>query len=146
MLQIPVLGWCLRSFAIARFSWSFALTQQAGMSIEPSLVASFKATSNGAFLKASPHVWAAVREGETLHSALEETQLFPIDYLHIIDVAETTGTVPETLERISPELEGQARLGDGHAGLSGGLVDLVPGGHVHRVPDLPRRDVLHRPA
>jgi type IV pilus assembly protein PilC len=109
MLQIPVIGWCLRSFAIARFSWSFALTQQAGMSIEPSLVASFKATSNGAFLKASPHVWAAVREGETLHSALEETQLFPVDYLHIIDVAETTGTVPETLERISPELEGQAR-------------------------------------
>lgn len=109
LLQIPVLGGCLRSLAIARFSWSFALTQQAGMSIEPSLAASFKATSNGAFLKASPHVWAAVREGETLHTALSETRLFPIDYLHIIDVAETTGTVPETLERISPELEGQAR-------------------------------------
>jgi type IV pilus assembly protein PilC len=109
MLQIPVLGWCLRSFAIARFSWAFALTQQAGMSIQPSLASSFNATSNGAFLKVSPHVWAAVREGETLHDALDETRLFPVDYMHIVDVAETSGTVPEALERLSPDLEAQAR-------------------------------------
>jgi len=109
VLHIPVLGWCVRSFAIARFSWAFALTQQAGMPIEPSLASSFKATSNGAFLKAAPYVWAAVREGDTLHDALAETRLFPVDYLHIIDVAETSGTVPEVLERLSPDLEAQAR-------------------------------------
>jgi type IV pilus assembly protein PilC len=109
ILKIPVIGYCMRSFAIARFSWAFALTQQAGMSIQPSLLSSFKATSNGAFLKAAPHVWAAVREGETLHDALAETRLFPVDYLHIIDVAETSGTVPETLERLSPDFEAQAR-------------------------------------
>jgi type IV pilus assembly protein PilC len=109
VLQIPVLGYCMRSFAIARFSWAFALTQQSGMSIEPSLTSSFKATSNGAFLKASPHVWAAVREGEMLHEALAETRLFPTDYLHIVDVAETSGTVPETLDRLSPDFEAQAR-------------------------------------
>jgi type IV pilus assembly protein PilC len=111
LLQIPVVGGCLRSFAIARFSWSFALTQQAGMSIEPSLASSFKATSNGAFLKAAPHVWAGVREGETLYDALSATRLFPVDYLHIVDVAETSGTVPEALERLSPDLEAQARRG-----------------------------------
>jgi type IV pilus assembly protein PilC len=109
LLRIPVIGGCMRSFAIARFSWSFALTQQAGMSIEPSLRSSFKATSNGAFIAAAPYTWAMVREGETLHDALAATQLFPLDYLHIVDVAETSGTVPEALERLSPELEEQAR-------------------------------------
>lgn len=109
VLRIPVLGGCMRSFAIARFSWSFALTQQAGMSIEPSLKQSFKATSNGAFITAAPEVWARVREGETLHEALEATRLFPADYLSIVDVAETSGTVPEALDRLSPELEAQAR-------------------------------------
>ncbi len=59
VLRIPVVGGCLRSFAIARFSWSFALTQQSGMSIEPSLTQSFQATSNGAFISAAPEVWAA---------------------------------------------------------------------------------------
>jgi type IV pilus assembly protein PilC len=109
ILHIPVVGYCVRSFAIARFSWAFALTQQSGMSIEPSLTSSFRATSNGAFLKAAPNVWAAVREGETLHTALAETRLFPVDYLHIVDVAETSGTVPETLDRLSPDFEAQAR-------------------------------------
>jgi type IV pilus assembly protein PilC len=109
VLRIPVLGGCLRSFAIARFSWSFALTQQAGMSIEPSLRQSFKSTSNGAFITAAPEVWAQIREGETLHDALASTRLFPADFLSIIDVAETSGTVPEALDRLSPELEAQAR-------------------------------------
>jgi type IV pilus assembly protein PilC len=111
VLRIPVLGSCLRSFAIARFSWSFALTQQAGMSIEPSLRQSFKSTTNGAFISAASEVWARVQEGETLHDALAATGLFPYDYLSIVDVAETSGTVPEALDRIGPELEAQARRG-----------------------------------
>lgn len=109
ILHIPVIGGCMRTFAIARFSWSFALTQQAGMSIQPSLEQSFKATSNGAFIKVQPEVWARVREGETLHEALEATNLFPTDYLSIVDVAETSGTVPEALDRLSPQLEADAR-------------------------------------
>jgi type IV pilus assembly protein PilC len=40
---------------------------------------------------------------------LASTGLFPVDFLHIIDVSETSGTVPETLERLSPDLESQAR-------------------------------------
>jgi type IV pilus assembly protein PilC len=109
LMRIPALGYCMRSFAIARFSWAFSLTQQTGMAITKSLNASFKATSNGAFLAAAPHAVAAVKAGETLHTALVETQLFPEDYLETIDVAETSGTVPETLKRLSPQFEEQAR-------------------------------------
>ena len=109
LLMIPVIGGCLRSFAMARFSWAFALTQQAGMSIRPSLESSLKATGNGAYMAAIPMVLAMVSEGEELSFALKETRLFPIDYLELVRVGETSGTVPETLERLSPQLEDQAR-------------------------------------
>ena len=109
LLRIPVVGGCLRSFAIARFSWAFALTQQAGMSINPSLESSLKATGNGAFSAATPMVLAMVAEGEDLSFALQETKLFPREYLELVRVGETSGTVPETLERLSPQLEEQAR-------------------------------------
>ncbi len=109
MLRIPVLGGCLRSFAMARFSWAFALTQQAGMPISPSLEASLKATSNGSFAAAAPQVIGMVQAGEDLSLALAETNLFPRDYLELVRVGEATGTVPETLERLSPQLEEQAR-------------------------------------
>jgi type IV pilus assembly protein PilC len=109
LLGVPVVGGCLRSFAIARFSWAFALTQQSGMSIEPSLESSLKATANGAFIASIPQTVAMVCEGEELSTTLNATGLYPQDFLELVRVGETTGTVPEALERISPQLEDRAR-------------------------------------
>lgn len=109
LLRIPVIGGCLQSFALARFSWAFALTQQAGMSINPSLESSLKATGNGAYAASIPVVTAMVTEGEDLSYALMETKLFPREYLELVRVGEASGTVPETLDRLSPQLEDQAR-------------------------------------
>ena len=100
----------MRSFAIARFSWAFALTQQTGMGIGPCLDASFKATGNGAFAGASSRVQEMVLSGEELGTALADSGLFPDEYLQIVQVAETSGSVPETLARLSPQFEDQARL------------------------------------
>lgn len=109
LLQIPVLGGCLRSFAVARFSWAFSLTQQSGMSIKPSLEASLRATSNGAFIKMTPQVWNDVKHGEFLGEALESTRLFPEEFIEMVKVSENSGTVPESLARMSPQFEEDAR-------------------------------------
>lgn len=109
LMKIPVVGGCMKSFAIARFSWVFALTQQTGMPIQHSLDLSFRATGNGAFVGASPQVCNAVLNGDELSTALDESRLFPEEYLSLVQVAETSGTVPETLQRLSPQFEEQAR-------------------------------------
>ena len=109
LMKIPVLGGCMRSFAIARFSWALALTQQTGMPISRSLELSFRATGNGAFVGASSGVCDSVLNGGELSQALDESRLFPEEYLSLVQVAEASGTVPETLERLSPQFEDQAR-------------------------------------
>lgn len=109
LLRVPVLGPCLRAFAVARFSWAFALTQQAGMSIQPSLESSLRATANGAFIATIPHGVAMLGAGEELSYTLAETGLYPLDYLEMVRIGEETGTVPEALERVSPQLEDEAR-------------------------------------
>jgi type IV pilus assembly protein PilC len=109
LMRVPVLGHCLESFAIARFSWAFALTQQTGMPISRSLDLSFRATGNGAFVGAAPLVNELVLNGEELGAALDQARLFPDEYLSIVNVAETSGTVPEALARLSPQFEDQAR-------------------------------------
>lgn len=108
-LRVPVLGTCLRSFAIARFSWAYYLTQQSGMPMVRSLTSSLKATNNGAFQEATPLICAGIREGEDLSVVLEASHLFPEEYLHMVSVGETSGTVPEMLHRLSPQFEEQAR-------------------------------------
>jgi type IV pilus assembly protein PilC len=109
LLKIPVVGHCMRSFAIARFSWAYALTQQAGMDIKPSLEASFKATGNGAFAAATPQVVAMVMAGEDFVDAVSATGLFPRQFIEMVRVGESSGTVPETLQRLSPQFEEDAR-------------------------------------
>jgi len=108
-LAIPVLGKCMRSFAIARFSWAYYLTQQAGMPVFESIDASLRATSNGAFIGASPMMRAQLAAGEELSEVMSSTGLFPAEYVEIVIVGETTGTVPEKLEQMSPRFEEDAR-------------------------------------
>jgi type IV pilus assembly protein PilC len=109
LLGVPVIGGCLRSFAIARFSWAFHLTQEAGMPIEESIHYSFRATANGAYIARAPQVVDDLMAGEPLTVALAQTQLFPQEFVELVHVAETSGTVPETLHRLSPQFEDQAR-------------------------------------
>lgn len=109
LLRIPVMGKCLEAFALARFSWAFALTQESGMRIIPSLKASFRATSNPSYIGVQKQVCSMLQEGEELATSLAETRIFPEEYIQIVSVSEQSGTVPETLKRISPQLEDQAR-------------------------------------
>jgi type IV pilus assembly protein PilC len=109
LMRIPVLGNCMRSFAIARFSWAFYLTQQSGMPINQSLKASLRATTNGAFIAATSSICRMVVQGDDLSTALAATQLFPNDFIQMVRVGENTGTVPEALHRLSPQFEDQAR-------------------------------------
>jgi type II secretory pathway component PulF len=109
LLGVPVVGHCMRSFAIARFSWAFYLTQQSGMSIDKSLQSSLRATNNGAFIGAGDAICRRVNEGDDLATALRASRLFPIDFLSMVEVAEHSGTVPEALHRLSPQFEDNAR-------------------------------------
>ena len=109
LLKVPVIGDCLQAFAVARFSWAFHLTQEAGMPIGESLESSFGATSNGAFIAAAPDVIDDVERGETLTEAFSNTGLFPVEFQELVLVAETAGTVPEALHELSPQFEDQAR-------------------------------------
>lgn len=108
-LGVPVLGPCMRAFAIARFSWAFALTQQAGMRIVPSLEAALKATANYAFIGASKQMVGLVKQGEDLSTALMDSRLFPTEFEQMVQVAEASGTVPEMLDHLSPQFDESAR-------------------------------------
>ncbi len=109
ILGIPVIGHCMRSFAISRFSWCFALTQQSGMSIKPSLECSLKATGNGAFIMAQPLIWEELSAGESITDALTASKLFTTEFLQFVATAEETGTVPEQLDRMSHLFEEDAQ-------------------------------------
>ena len=130
-LRIPVIGGCLRSFALARFSWALALTQQTGMGLDRCVDTSLRATSNGAYIAVSPQVTAMVMAGEEITDALRETRLFPETFLQTVEVADASGTLPESLERLSPHLEEDARRSlTMLVAVAGGLIWVMVAGFI----------------
>ncbi len=131
LMKIPVVGHCMRSFAIARFSWAYHLTQEAGMPVDESIEASMRATNNGAFIGQGPRIIYWIEQGETVTDALRESQLFPSDVIEMIHVGETSGTVPEMLHRLGPQFEDQARRSlETLAGALGWVVWLIVAGFI----------------
>lgn len=107
-LKQPVIGPCMRSLALARFCMALRLTTETGMSITNALKLTLKATSNGAFEKATDIIVGGVRKGSDLTTALKRSGLFPLDFLHIMEVAEESGTLSEVMRRQTEHYDEEA--------------------------------------
>jgi type IV pilus assembly protein PilC len=113
LLKLPAIGPCLRSLALARFSLALSLTTESGMSIRRALKLAFRATGNTAFVARSGAAEASVRAGQDLTSSLSQTHLFPGDFLRIVEVAEESGQLSESLQQQADHYheESSRRLG-----------------------------------
>ncbi|MDA1018107.1 MAG: type II secretion system F family protein [Planctomycetota bacterium] len=109
LMRIPVVGKCMTSFAIARFSWAFALTQQTGMTIDRSLELSLRASGNGVYQNLYEFLRRRIHEGDELGAALAATEKFPPDFVEMVRVGENAGTVPEELMRLQPQFQEDAQ-------------------------------------
>ena len=132
--------------AMARFSWAFALTQQAGMSLNPSLESSLKATGNGSFVAVTPMVTAMITGGEDLSDTLAETKLFPREYLELVRVGEATGTVPGDIATTKPAIGRSSSPQPCRDDCSVRMGDLGNGGDDHHLLHLPNRNDVRRRA
>lgn len=98
LLNLPAIGPCMQALALARFCLALRLTADSGMSIGRALRLSLRATGNAAFAEAAHQAAATVKRGEEVHTALSGSGLFPPEFLHILSVAEESGTIPEVMK------------------------------------------------
>jgi type IV pilus assembly protein PilC len=108
LLRQPAIGPCLRALAMARFCLALKLTSETGLSIGEALNLSLRATSNGAFERGIDVIVGAVRKGMDLTTALQRSRLFPIEFLHIMEVAEESGTLPDVMRRQADHYDEEA--------------------------------------
>ncbi len=97
LLRLPAIGPCLRALALARFCTALRLTTATGMSIVKAVRLSLRATGNRAFAARSEDMETRLRRGEELTTTLASSELFPVDFQHMIAVAEESGTLDQVL-------------------------------------------------
>lgn len=108
LLRLWVIGPCMEALALARFCLALKLTSETGMSIGEALKLSLKATGNGAFEGATGVIVSGVRKGMDLSVALARSGLFPVEYLHIMEVAEESGSLPDVMRRQADHYDEEA--------------------------------------
>lgn len=97
LLGLPALGPCLQALALTRFCMALRLTTETGMSIVEAMRLSLSATGNSAFPARGEQIEAELRRGEELTRSLVKSDLFPEEFLHMIAVAEESGTLDQVL-------------------------------------------------
>jgi type IV pilus assembly protein PilC len=109
LLRTWVIGPTLQAMAMTRFCFALCLTTESGMPIAKALCLSMRATGNGAFRARVDNLRKSIRNGEGLPLALRKTDVFPEDFLDIVESAEEAGRLSEALRHQTNFYEEETR-------------------------------------
>ena len=107
LLRLPLIGRLVRGMNAARFARTFSIMVASGVPVLEGLRISSQVVTNIPMRQSVEETARNVREGSSLHTALERNGYFPPMTIHLIASGETSGNLETMLERaaISQERE-----------------------------------------
>ncbi|HAN98155.1 MAG TPA: hypothetical protein DCQ98_12315 [Planctomycetaceae bacterium] len=107
-MRVPVLGQTLRLMGLSRMAWSFGMAIDSGMPAQACMQLGLASSQNAYFRSLEPQICGAIAGGAEFHQALARTAAFPDDFVDAVEAGELSGTVTETLERLSDDYRSRA--------------------------------------
>ncbi len=106
LLKVPMVGDCLKNFAVLQFMEVLGNLMEAGFTVADALQSCAKSINNRAVRKSVEELHAAVLRGERFSSELEKHgDLFPPIVNQLIIVGEKTGTLGKATQNIKGHLK-----------------------------------------
>jgi MSHA biogenesis protein MshG len=101
LLQVPIFGPLVRKAALARFTKSFGLALDAGVTVVDALQVALETTGNVVLSERIGQMKASAERGETLAKAARATGVFTPTILQMIAVGEETGALGEMMNEVA---------------------------------------------
>jgi type II secretory pathway component PulF len=108
-LHLPVIGGALRTMALSRFAWTLHLAMNAAMEVRQAVRLALQYTGNDYYARLAEQTSSDLSTGCEIHEALARTHAFPDEFLEGVEVAEHSGQLVESLERMSLQYDEQAQ-------------------------------------
>ncbi|NOY61993.1 MAG: type II secretion system inner membrane protein GspF [Gammaproteobacteria bacterium] len=105
LLRLPLISKLVRGLNSARFARTFSILTASGVPALEGLRISAQVVSNQPMRTAVEQAARTVREGGSLHKALDESGYFPPMTVHLIASGEASGNLEEMLERAAVSQE-----------------------------------------
>jgi type IV pilus assembly protein PilC len=100
-LKMPVFGSLFRKLAISRFSRNLGLLLNVGVPVMQALAVVGETSGNEVINHALKDVQSAVRDGQTMSSALRKHTVFPEMVRQMIEVGEESGQISQMLDKVA---------------------------------------------
>lgn len=110
VMQLPVLGNALQRIALARLAWALHLTLNVEMDLRRIIPLALRTTGTDYYMQYTDQIVNEVARGEPMHLAFSRTGAFPGDFIDALAVAEESGRIVESMERLSNRYEEEAEL------------------------------------
>ena len=110
VIKVPVVGSALQSLALARLSWSLQLTMNSGMDTRRAVGLAVRTSRNAKFTDTARAIDDVLADGQSLHSAFVQTGAYPSDFLDTLQVGEQSGTIVESMGRLSHQYRDKAKV------------------------------------
>ena len=107
-LKVPLLGQTLRLMSLSRMAWSFGMAIDSGMPAKESMHLGLVSSQNAYYQSLEPRIAKSIQDGRSFQESLAETAAFPDDLVDAVEAGEMSGTVTETLERLSNDYRDRA--------------------------------------
>ena len=101
IFSLPVLNKLLVEIELSRFSHALSILLKSGTEIINSIKMSIDSIGNVFLRKKFSEVPTSLKRGKSLHYSIEDIDVFPKIAVHMIEVGEETGKLPDLLEEIS---------------------------------------------
>ena len=118
-LRIPILGGILSKSTTARICRTLGTLIASGVPILEALQISRDTAGNAVFRKAFDHIYAAIREGESMAVPLKETRIVDDIVVNMVDVGEETGALDNMLYKVADVYEEEVEV------LVEGLINML---------------------
>ncbi len=105
LLSLPVIGKLVRGLNTARFARTLSILSSSGVPVLDALQLAAPVVTNLPMRAAVIDAGDRVREGSSIHAALERSKLFPPMTLHLIASGESSGNLEDMLEKAAIQQE-----------------------------------------
>ncbi|MEX0613354.1 MAG: type II secretion system F family protein, partial [Pirellulales bacterium] len=111
LLRLPGVGPALEKIYLARLAWALHLTLNVAMDFRRLVPLVLRATGSDFYIRHTNQIVTDVAAGRPLHVAFAASRAFPADFLDALAVAEESGQIVESMDRLSKRYEEEAEAG-----------------------------------
>jgi len=106
-LKLPVFGKLSRLSAVARFARTLSTLLTSGVPILQALTIVSDTVGNALVSKAIMSIHDSVKEGETVAAPMEQSGVFPLMAVSMVQVGEESGALPEMLAKVADTFDNE---------------------------------------